>query len=91
MIFRVTPGCISGFILLILFILFFKLWVFLFLVILLIPFLKNCYCILKDSKLNIKRPNFEPKEGETYKICPFCSAKLRRNENFCNNCKRYVP
>ena len=91
MIFRVSPSCISGLILLILFILFFKLWVFLFLIILIIPFIKNCYKALKESKEKQERLNYQPKDGETYKVCPFCSAKLKRDEIFCFNCKRHLP
>ena len=91
MIFRVTPGCLSALFLLILFILFFKLWVFLFLLVLIIPFVKNCCQILKETKEKEKRLNYEPKDGETYKICPYCSTKLRRDETFCFNCKRHLP
>jgi hypothetical protein len=41
---------------------------------------------IKNKKEN-EKINYTPEMGEVYKVCPFCSTKVKVSETTCPNCK----
>ena len=83
-------GCFIFLILILFFVIFLllKFWYIVLFIILLLPIIEVIRQIRENkNSLNLEQ-EYSPKIGEVYKLCPYCSKKIRRKDKICPYCNK---
>ncbi|MCD7739922.1 MAG: hypothetical protein LUH11_01040 [Candidatus Gastranaerophilales bacterium] len=84
-------GCLTAVFILLLFLFLVKeLWWFIIgiIIVIITAYYLNLIYRTISQKQKEKRENYNPQMGEVYKICPYCSTKVKVTEKTCPCCKR---